>query len=360
MRTGKHNVHFAVVLVAMLISSVQPASSQGFFNSIKKAIKKVENTVNSVGETVNGVSETVNGVEEAFSGQENPTQQSVKGNDANANARRSSGNANVPTTRTATRQSQSASKVAARPTKITSVSGGDKFTVTGMVINSVGMGKTIVRLRNSGIFLSNAGLSLIGKLSVNVKGQAGKRYIMLFEVLDENGEQQADNYGNTSYAIPLQISRTSGSYDVEVRIPYGWMDLQKKPEALNFEVSLLDFTGSGDNVIVGMSTINMDPLSISVDGNAAKDQVLSDAFGGGSIGGLDMGSIMGAMLGGGTDTAEHTCMKCDGTGLCEYCDGDGFLDPSVCRKCAQNPGICRHCQGTGTETVKLDIDRSGW
>ncbi|MDO5527337.1 MAG: hypothetical protein Q4F85_14770 [Prevotella sp.] len=33
---------------------------------------------------------------------------------------------------------------------------------------------------------------------------------------------------------------------------------------------------------------------------------------------------------------------------------------SVCRKCAQNPGICRHCQGTGTETVKLDIDRSGW
>ncbi|MDO5527692.1 MAG: hypothetical protein Q4F85_16595 [Prevotella sp.] len=53
-------------------------------------------------------------------------------------------------------------------------------------------------------------------------------------------------------------------------------------------------------------------------------------------------------------------MKSDGTGLCEYCDGDGFLDPSVCRKCAQNPGICRHCQGTGTETVKLDIDRSGW
>lgn len=372
MRTKTNKTCIVIALMTMLTIGVQPASSQGFLNSIKKAIKKVENTVNnvnetvnnvgeavnSVGETVNSVGETVEGVGEAFSGKGNQKQQQTSGNDANM---QKLSKTNTPKTRTVTtKQSLSTANAAARPTKITSLKGGDNFTVTGMVINNVGMGIPIVRLRNSGIFLSSTGMSLIGKLSVNVKGQVGKRLIMLFEVLDENGEQQADNYGNTSYAIPLQISKASGSYDVEVRIPYGWMDLQKKPEAFNFEVSLLDFTANKDNVLVGISTINMDPLSISVDGNAAKNQVLSDAFGGGSVGGMDMGSIMGAMLGGGTDTAEHTCVKCDGTGICEYCDGDGFLDPSICRKCAQNPGICRSCQGTGTTTVKLDIDKSGW
>jgi len=125
-------------------------------------------------------------------------------------------------------------------------------------------------------------------------------------------------------------------------------------------VSMYDFGSGKEEPMIGSSVICMDPASIQVDGNAVQGQVLSDMFGGGSMGGMDLGGLMGAMFGGGTDTAEHTCVKCDGTGVCEYCDGDGFLNPSVCRKCAQNPGICRNCGGSGTTTVKLDIDRSRW
>lgn len=354
MKTKTRKTFTIIALIATLTAIPQYSSAQGFLNKIKKAVKKVENTLNTVSETVNSVGET-------FSVKDGQSEQQAEADREAKPETRASGNTGILGTIGATRQkSQSATSVTSRKTKITSLGGGDKFTVTGLVINNVGMGMPIVRLHDSGIFLSNTGVSLIGKLSVKVNGLAGKRLIMLFEVLDENGESQSDNYGNTAYAIPLQVSSSSNSYEVEVRIPYGWIDLEKKPEVLNFGVTMMDFSADEGKGLVGMSLINMDPASISINHDDVHSQAMSDIFGGGSAGGIDLGGIVGAMLGGGTDTAEHTCMKCDGTGLCEYCDGDGFLNPSVCRKCAQNPGICRHCQGTGTTTVKLDIDKSGW
>ncbi len=252
-------------------------------------------------------------------------------------------------------------------TKITPMLENDSITFTGMTISHAGMGKPVVRMRDAGIFLSNTGMCLVGKLSLKVKGHAGKRLIMSFNVLDADGNDQADSNGPTAYLIPVDVPSDNYSCEAEVRIPYAWIDMKKKPKSLNFAVDMFDFVSGKDDPLIATSIINFDPSAVKVDPNTAGKQVLGDIFSGGSIGGgggagggLNLGSIMGAMLGGGSDTAEHTCMKCDGTGICEYCDGDAFLNPSICRKCAQNPGICRSCEGSGTTTVKLDIDKSRW
>lgn len=333
----KNNIT-AILLTVVLIANIQSVSAQGFLNKIKKTVKKIESTANTI-------TETVNSAEELLSGKNNPQNHTP----SKANSKK------VETTL----KSQSATSMSTRPTKITPQSGSNNFVVTDMVINNVGMGTPIVRLHDSGIFLSNTGISLIGKLSMKVMGMSGKRLIMMFTVLDENGNEQADSNGSTSYVAPIQVPSSNYSCEVEVRIPYTWVNLEKRPSALNFEVALLDFTTDKEHRFIGQSAINIDPASVSVNGDAVHNQMINDILGGGSIGGLGVGDLMGAMFGG-SDTAEHTCVKCDGTGVCEYCDGDGFLDPSLCRKCAHNPGICRSCNGTGITTVKLDIDKSGW
>ncbi|WP_288145843.1 hypothetical protein [Xylanibacter rodentium] len=325
MKTKANKTCFVIALMAMLFGGIQPLEAQGLLDLLKMA----------------GQGQST--------GQKTP-RSNVGSSSTQTQSRR----------KTATNAEGKTVDVPVRPTKITALEGENVVSVTGMVINNVGMGKPVVRMRDAGIFLSNTGMSLIGTVAMTVKGQAGKRLIMSFDVLDENGEGQADGNGATGYLIPVQVPSNSYSCEVEVRIPYGWIDLQNKPTSFNFMVSMYDFGSGKEEPMIGSSVICMDPASIQVDGNAVQGQVLSDMFGGGSMGGMDLGGLMGAMFGGGTDTAEHTCVKCDGTGVGEYCDGDGFLNPSVCRKCAQNPGICRNCGGSGTTTVKLDIDRSRW
>lgn len=334
----KNNIT-AILLTVVFTANIQSVSAQGFLGKLKKTIKTIETTANTITNTMNGAGDV-------FAGKNN-TQNHT------------SNNANSKNVETNTRQNQSATSISARPAKITAQSGSNHFTVTDMVINNVGMGMPIVRLHDSGIFLSNTGISLIGKISMEIMGMSGKRLIMMLTVLDENGHEQADNNGSTSYLTPIQVTSSNYSCELEVRIPYTWINLEKRPSALNFEVSLLDFTTDNEHTFIGESIISIDPASVSVNGDAAHNQMINDILGGGGIGGMDLGDLMGTMFGG-SDTAEHTCMKCDGTGVCEYCDGDGFLDPSLCRKCAHNPGICRSCNGTGTTTVKLDIDKSWW
>lgn len=202
-----------------------------------------------------------------------------------------------------------------RPTEITQLRGKDTLTVMGMVINNFGLGKPVMRWLNNKVFLSNTGPGLIGKVQMTVTGQAGKRLLMMFCVYDENGNPQDDASGQTSYFTPMQIPSDRYSCEVEVRIPYMWIDLQKKPTALQFGVAMYDFDSKRDNALLGMSVITMDPASIE--------------------------SLLG-----GSDTAGHTCMRCGGTGLCEYCGGIGFLRPSLCENCSQNPGICSSCGGS--------------
>lgn len=325
MKTKANKTCFVIALMAMLFGGIQPLEAQGLLDLLKMA----------------GQGQST--------GQKTP-RSNVGSSSTQTQSRK----------KTATNAEGKTVDVPVRPTKITALRGGDIVKVHGMVIDNVGMGMPVVRWRDAGIFLCDTGMSLIGKVTMTVNGLAGKRILMMLQVYDEEGKLRADNSGSAAYFTPLQIPSNSYSCEVEVRIPYVWIDLQNKPTEFNFGVAMYDFESNMEKPMFAMSEIKMDPASIQVDGNAVQGQILSDMFGGGSMGGMDLGGLMGAMLGGGTDTAEHTCVKCDGTGVCEYCDGDAYFKPSICRKCAQNPGICRNCGGTGTTTVKLDIDRSSW
>ena len=174
MKTKANKTCFVIALMAMLFGGIQPLEAQGLLDLLKMA----------------GQGQST--------GQKTP-RSNVGSSSTQTQSRR----------KTATNAEGKTVDVPVRPTKITAMEGETGGSVRGMVRKNVGMGKPVVRMRDAGIFLSNTGMSLIGTVAMTVKGQAGKRLIMSFDVLDENGEGQADGNGATGYLIPVQVPSNS-------------------------------------------------------------------------------------------------------------------------------------------------------
>lgn len=221
--------------------------------------------------------------------------------------------------------------------------------ITGMSIDNVGMGGRLIRLTESSIFLDDSGLHLEGAVNIKASGFQGKRIICMLEPLDANGERQADRQGDALSLWAVNVPNAQYAGKIKVSVPYGWLDLENKRQYLSFAVTLFD----SELQELTRKTVQVDAQSIKIDGNKAGHKIAGDLLGGSE--GL-MGGILDGLLGGSTAKAESLCRSCDGTGICPECEGDGFFSPSVCRRCAKDPGICRRCKGEKKESVEYDIN----
>jgi len=328
----------------MFFFGTQPAMSQGFLSKIKKAVKKVENVVGSVGETVNSVDEAVNDVKSTLNGtNENTSEATVDLDNLYTKANRTKPQGGTGSVTVTSQRKEQKSTV-------TALKSSSNVKILGLKIDNLGVGGRLVRMRDAGIFVDDSGVHLEGKINLQLSGYAGKRLVTVLNVCDEDDNLLADNNGELCSLTALQVASNNCKGTVDVDIPYTWVDLEHKPTTLNFVVSIFDF-GQETPVLLSQSLIKIDASTVTIDRSNLPNKMMGDLLGGGKGGGLDAASL----LFGSGDTAEHTCSKCDGTKVCEYCDGDAFLNPSVCRKCAQDPGICRACKGTGTQVVELDI-----
>ena len=227
--------------------------------------------------------------------------------------------------------------------------------IKSMKFDQMGMGGRMVRLSDNGIFLDDAGMHFEGFINMTINGFVGKRLVCMVEPLDKDGDRIADRKGQLMNLTAFNVKSNQFNGELNVDIPYAWMDLKSKPTKFSYVITII----GPDGEPISSKTLNVDPQTIKVDGNKMGAKMMGDMFGvkGNSEKDVAAGVMMEGLLGGlfgPSVTAEHTCSACDGEGVCPECYGDAFLNPSLCRRCSRDPGICRRCKGSGTETVDID------
>jgi hypothetical protein len=223
-----------------------------------------------------------------------------------------------------------------------------------MKFNNLGMTGRMIRLSDNGIFLDDAGMHLEGTLTLKVTGMRGQRLICVLSPLDSEGNLLADRRGELCNLTAFKVNSDASTIELPVEVPYTWINTKERELSLNFNVTIVNSKVEE----VAQKVIQVAPENVNVNSNDLPSKMMGDIFGGGDGDGGDMlGGLLGGLFGGSDATSEHICSACDGTGLCSNCYGDAFFDPSQCRRCAQDPGICRRCKGAKKEKVDIDINR---
>lgn len=225
--------------------------------------------------------------------------------------------------------------------------------------DNLGLNENIFRLDRDLIF-DRTGLCLKGFVTVSIDNQGGNRLFCIIEPL--MGDDLVNDGVGVCRAI-FAFEPTSSNYcgDVRFAIPYQWSGMNmnsnlQSVESFNLRITIADF--SQENPILTAETVTIDQSRINLDKERITQSGLSEILGGSSTGNFGLDMISG-MFGSG-DTITHKCGSCDGTGLCPYCDGKGFIEPSSCSKCSSNPGVCRRCHGKGEETSEVEINTGFW
>lgn len=206
-------------------------------------------------------------------------------------------------------------------------------TVRSVMFKDFTFDNPIFRLTESGLALNQYGFSFAGTVGVTVNGVRGHRIACIVSPI-VSGSYMEDQYGQCAAVYAFTPNSDSYSANIPIAMPYQWFGIDlfgnnTDLESLHLGIWLVDFTGDKDlaEEIIELNSSNM---------NFRKDDVSPD--------------MLASLLGGGVSgDVVHTCAACDGTGLCDSCYGDAYLDPSICRKCSANPGICRRCKGKGKE-----------
>ena len=221
-------------------------------------------------------------------------------------------------------------------------------------IDDIGMSRRLLRMNDNGLIVDQSGLCLEVSVNINASGIMGKRVICEVVPLSSDGRTWVDAKGEVAAIEGVTVPTNSYSGKVVLPMPYSWIvneDSQKsKTVCMMVTVACMEEDG-----LVESKDITIQESDINIDKKQIGNKLMSDMLGGGSGGGGLMEGLIGGLFD--TSDAESTepCPACDGTCVCVYCDGDGFFDPKSCRKCANDPGICRRCKGEGTVTVKYDI-----
>ena len=227
--------------------------------------------------------------------------------------------------------------------------------IKSMKFDQMGMGGRMVRLSDDGIFLDDAGMHFEGYINMKINGYMGKRLVCMVEPLSTKGKKLADERGQMMNLTPFNVKSDQFSGELNVDVPYAWIEMDQKPTNFSFEVTII----GPDGKPIANKVLSVDPRTMKVDSDKMGSKMMGDIFGvsGNSEQEVAAGVMMNGLLGGlfgPSVTAEHTCGACDGEGLCPECYGDAFLQPSLCRRCSRDPGICRRCKGSGKETVGID------
>lgn len=221
------------------------------------------------------------------------------------------------------------------------------LTIGRVTADNIGMNKRVVRMNDNGILLDNSGMCLEVTVNFTASGLAGERVICCVAPLSPDGYMLSDRMGDAVSLGAINVPSDNYSGKFNIVLPYTWITKGDKMniKSLNLGVSLI--CPDEENVSAEKS-VALTENDIHIDGRNLGGKLMTDMFGSP----LDM---LGGLFGGGDVEATHDCPACDGTGVCQHCDGDAYFSPSVCRKCSSDPGICRRCKGTGTITVQYDI-----
>lgn len=228
---------------------------------------------------------------------------------------------------------------------------GQTLEIGKVSIDNIGLGQRMIRLDdNGGIFLDDAGMCLEVTVGIEAKGLAGKRVFAMVFPLDPDENSMADQNGDAMSVGAVNIPGATYSGKIVVPMPYQWIitEENKKRQAVKMGVALSLF----DEEYTVSKVVDLQESDINIDRNKVGSKLMGDMFGGSE--GL-MGSVLDGLFSTSDAEATMTCPACDGTGLCGKCDGMGFFDPTSCRKCSRNPGICTRCKGEGAITVEVDF-----
>ncbi|MDE5644577.1 MAG: hypothetical protein K2I45_02925 [Muribaculaceae bacterium] len=236
-----------------------------------------------------------------------------------------------------------------------------KAEIKGLRIDNIGISDRVFRMSDNGdLMLDQAGMHLEVTMSLASTGLGGQRVICALMPLSADGYTLRDNMGDLISMRAVTPASGSASSEVKIPIPYGWVIREgEKVQTISFSAMVM-YPAAEENSLLAEQTINIDPSQININKQDLPGHMLGQLFGGGSgkssKGG--MGSLLGGLFGGPSATSTHDCSACDGEGLCQHCDGDGFFNPAVCRKCSKDPGVCRRCGGAGTEEVEVELHES--
>lgn len=219
-----------------------------------------------------------------------------------------------------------------------------------VTVKNVGINKRLIRLNDNGLVIENAGMCLEVSVDYRSSGLAGSRVICFIHPLDEQGNMLADGTGEavTLGAVTIPSSNHGGT--LVIPMPYQWVLADgQNTKSVKMGVSLVCV---GNEEVGEDKVVTLSEADIQIDKSRLGSKMMSDVLG--SPGDV-MGDMLGSLFGGSDAESTQPCTACDGTGICPHCDGDAYLDPSLCRKCSADPGICRRCKGEGTITIEYDI-----
>lgn len=234
--------------------------------------------------------------------------------------------------------------------------------IESLRIDNIGISDQLFRmLDNGGLFLDDAGMHLEVTMKVTAKGVAGERLICCLEPLSPDGNGFRDGQGDLISMRGYTPTSQNATFTIKIPVPYHWVIREgEEVHNLSFAASVI-IPMRGENGIMTDQTINIDPAQVNVDKDQLPGHLIGQLFSGGSGGKSSKsgaGSLLGSLFGGPSATTTHDCSACDGEKICPHCDGDGFFNPDVCRKCSRNPGVCRRCGGSGTEEVEMELHDS--
>lgn len=208
--------------------------------------------------------------------------------------------------------------------------------INNVLVHTIGMGKTLIRMGENNIFLQKSGLCFEGTISFTVKGCLGKRLICSVSPIEDES-YLADNKGTLSALYGFTPRTASYNGKVDFQMPVSWLGIDifsknQEPRTMTIYIDIID-PATGNTIAADIVTLNND--NTKFDQNSSMASTISGMFGG----------VSGDLI--------NSCAACDGTGICNSCYGDAFFDPKVCRKCANHPGICRRCNGEGEEGTDI-------
>lgn len=232
---------------------------------------------------------------------------------------------------------------------------GAQITISKPGIHNIRMSQRVLRLdKNENLYVDDAGMSLEVSFNIGTSGLAGDRLLCFVVPTDTQGNPYADKVGKLMSMTAIDIPSASYNGTVKVQIPYNWLtagdNLQLK--SANF---LIDVRSLKNEDVSTSKSINLSEAEIQYDKSKLAGSMLSDVLGGGGGSGNPVGDILSGLFGGADAEITEECPSCEGYRICPYCDGMGFFDPGVCRKCTADPGICRRCHGEGQLTRQVDI-----
>ncbi len=228
------------------------------------------------------------------------------------------------------------------------------LTVVDANVTNVCMSKRLVRVFDNYITAEDCGMGLEVTVNLKVEGLDGMRILCIVNPLDAEGNTMNDRQGEAHSTAAFNVVGNSDNCTVTVPLPYNWLVTEETKASGKV---MLGVTAMAIGQEAGdMKIFTIDESKMNIDRSNLPNKLMGDVLGGSTGEDGLLGGLMGSLFGTADATSEEECPSCEGSRICPHCDGMGYLDPTVCRKCINDPGFCRRCHGIGTITREYNFN----